>query len=64
MIPGNIAVILPAQEAPAAFPHAADVLVLGCRRADHLEALLVAILSPPKSVILRSQPGHWSCVAP
>lgn len=57
-------VILPLEEPPSAFPNAADVLVLGCKREGYIESRLVALLSQPKAVIQASPPRVWSCTAP
>lgn len=59
--PLNENIILPLNEAPGRFPHAADVLVLGCLRdtdyfhRTYTEALMIFL--PEEGIILR-QPGR------
>jgi hypothetical protein len=57
-------VVLPLEESPEHFPNAADVLVLGCKREDHIEARLVAFLDDLKTTITTSPPKSWSCASP
>jgi hypothetical protein len=58
------AVILPLEKSPGRFPNAADVLVLGCKREDHIEARLVVILGDLKTTITTSPPQSWTCTSP
>jgi 4-amino-4-deoxy-L-arabinose transferase-like glycosyltransferase len=58
------AVILPLEKSPGRFPNAADVLVLGCKREDNIEARLVVILGDLKTTITTSPPQSWTCTSP
>jgi hypothetical protein len=62
--PSNTPVVLPAETAPVPFPNASDVLVVGCKQSDRVEALLVAILNGPQQVFLQSPLEQWSCTTP
>jgi hypothetical protein len=57
-------VILRVEAPPAHFPNAADVLILGCKREDYIEARLVMLLNEPKAAIQASPPLPWSCTSP
>jgi len=52
--PNPQAVILPANSSPAKFQHAEDVLVIGCKKEDYLEAYYVITLNEPDQMILQS----------
>lgn len=54
-------IVLRSPEAPANFPNAADVLVLGCSHEDYLDAALVVLLEHPPTVLLRSPVEEWRC---
>jgi hypothetical protein len=54
-------VVLPLSASPDSFPHASDVVVIGCQRDGYLEAKLVAIFGGQKPVIIRSPGSKWSC---
>jgi hypothetical protein len=62
--PSNTPVVLPAESAPAPFPNASDVLIVGCKQPDRVEALFIAILDQPQQVFLRSPLEEWSCATP
>ena len=62
--PETASVILPLEDSPDRFPNAADVLVLGCKRENYIEARLVILLSDPSAVIPASPPRSWSCTSP
>jgi hypothetical protein len=62
--PKSASVILPLDQTPDYFPNAADGLVIGCQRENHLEARLVAILNDPKHTILTSSMQPWNCDLP
>lgn len=47
-------VILPVNESPPYFPHASDVIVLGCRAPDHISARLVVLSDDGGYTLLRS----------
>ena len=40
---GSPGVILPIEQSPQVFPHLADAVVIGCQRADYVEALIVVL---------------------
>ncbi len=54
-------VVLRIPSTPASFPHASDVLVVGCSADDYLDAFLVADLSSQETVLLRSPLDSWTC---
>jgi hypothetical protein len=54
-------VVLRMPAAPADFPHAADVLVLGCMVEDYLEANLVVVLGSSQAILVRSPLEGWTC---
>ena len=64
LAPIDVSVVVPLKKSPARFPNAADVLVVGCQRADHVEALFVVTLTQPTGVIKRFGPDLWSCATP
>jgi len=53
-------IVMPLDEAPAYFPHAADVLVLGCRADDYISARLVVLHNEDGYTTLRSS-SELSC---
>ncbi len=57
-------VVLPVETAPSPFPNASDVLVIGCKQPEHVEALMVAILNDPQVVFVRQPLDSWSCTTP
>jgi hypothetical protein len=61
----RLSVILPAATQPAYFPHAADVLVVGCSRPGYVEAGWVVILGPgaQPTVLYGDAPG-WTGICP
>ena len=54
-------VVLPLDEPPDYFPHASDVLIIGCQREGFIEARIVAIYGEEKSAILRSPLSMRTC---
>ncbi|HBY06614.1 MAG TPA: hypothetical protein DEH22_02045, partial [Chloroflexi bacterium] len=54
-------VVLPLGDAPANFPHAADVIVLGCLRDEYLEAQLVILRGETDTVLFDSSQFDWGC---
>jgi hypothetical protein len=58
--PGHYDILLPAADPPAYLPHASDVFVLGCKRADYIEAYLIAVLTPAgRSALIQQQAIDW-----
>ena len=54
-------VVLRTPEAPKSFPHAVDVLVLGCTAEDYLDAYLVVLLDPLQVILERTPLASWNC---
>jgi hypothetical protein len=54
-------VILRVPAAPAYFPNASDVLVLGCSEGDYLDAYLVVVLGPSPVTLVRSPVEKLTC---
>ena len=62
---GNTGVILPLMEAPAYLPNGSDVIALGCQgEDDHLDALLLVVLQPDETILLRSPSAALTCPLP
>jgi hypothetical protein len=57
-------VVLRTPQAPAYFPNAADVLVLGCSEGDYLDAYVVVFLKSPDNVLVRSPLEELACPGP
>jgi len=57
---GEQGVILPG-DIPQHFPHASDVIVIGCREADHLDGVAVVILDGSNAVYIRSPESELTC---
>jgi hypothetical protein len=55
--PQTTPVVWPGEQPPLYFPNGSDVLVVGCERADHIEARLVALLDAPQEALPASLPG-------
>ena len=53
-------VILPG-DLPVHFPHAGDMLVIGCREQDHFDALAVIILDETNALYTRSPESELTC---
>ena len=51
--------IFPSREIPEPFPHAADAIVLGCKREDYIEVRM--ILFPEQDAVLISAPLSEPC---
>lgn len=51
-------IFLPVQDAPKYFPHASDVLVVGCRQADFIRALIIKV---NEHVLTSSAWGGLTC---
>jgi hypothetical protein len=60
----TIPVVLPQAAPPADFPNAADVLVLGCKGEDYIDARLVMLLKHPATVLLPSSSPALDCASP
>jgi hypothetical protein len=54
-------VVLRTPSPPSYFPHASDVIVLGCSEGDYLDAYLIVFLKSPDSILARSPLGQWVC---
>jgi hypothetical protein len=50
---GDYGVVLPISDAPAYFPHTGDMLVVGCKGQNYLDALLVISLDDNKKIYTR-----------
>jgi hypothetical protein len=57
---GQQAVILPG-DIPSHFLHAGDVIVIGCRESDHLDALAVIVLDETRGIYSRSPKSELTC---
>jgi hypothetical protein len=57
---GSDAIVLPGS-VPAHFPHAEDVLVIGCREQEHMDALVVILLDGSNAVYTRSPLSPRAC---
>jgi hypothetical protein len=57
---GEQGVILPG-DLPTHFPHASDVIVIGCREQGYLDALAVILLDESKAVYTRSPASELKC---
>ncbi|HSO14152.1 MAG TPA: hypothetical protein VLT51_17375, partial [Anaerolineales bacterium] len=57
---GQQGIILPG-DVPAYFPHASDVVVIGCREQDHIDALAVIILDETHAVYTRFPKSELQC---
>jgi hypothetical protein len=57
---GRKGVILPG-DMPAHFQNASDVIVLGCRSAKYIDALLVYVSSEPRKIYMRSPTSPLTC---
>ena len=57
---GQQGVVLPG-DIPTYFPHASDVLVIGCTASDHIDALAVVILDETQTVYARSPESELTC---
>ena len=54
-------VVFPTSTAPAYFPNASDVLVLGCHVEEYLDAFMVVFLAFPEKVLVHSPLDQWTC---
>jgi len=54
-------VLLPLEHAPAVFPNAADVIVIGCQDGDILQAYWVNVQDSSNAEYLRPELNHWKC---
>jgi hypothetical protein len=57
---GEHGVILPG-DVPQHFPHAADVIVIGCQGANYLDALAIIVLDENRSVYVRAPQSELQC---
>jgi hypothetical protein len=57
-------VVMRIPDPPSYFPHASDVLVLGCSEGDYLEAYLIVFLKSPDVLLARSPLDQWACPGP
>ncbi len=54
-------VVFPLGESPTYFPHASDVIVIGCRADDHVSARVVVILDDGEYTLAHLPEGQLSC---
>ena len=54
-------IVFPLDKSPAYFPHAADVVVLGCRAEDHISARLVVLTNEDEYTLLHLPKEEFSC---
>jgi hypothetical protein len=54
-------VVLPLEKRPTLFPHAADMIVLGCPQDDYLEAQMVILTGDANLIILSSPNVDLGC---
>ena len=54
-------VVLRTPASPSYFPHASDILVLGCSEGDYLDAYLIVFLKSPDIILARSPLDQWTC---
>ena len=59
--PSNHSVVFPQEIPPSYFPNAADVIVVGCHKEDHLEAVLVTIPGDAGTTYLGPDPLNDTC---
>jgi len=64
LLPDKAKVILRLDAPPEYFPNASDILLVGCQRAEYIEAYLVKRIDAPNSVLARSEPQEWDCKEP
>jgi hypothetical protein len=57
----NSNVILPMEEPPEYFPHASDVVVVGCRKGDYIDAAIVKLLGDGDHTLVRSSLTSLAC---
>jgi hypothetical protein len=57
---GQQGIVLPG-DIPRHFPHASDVVVIGCREQDHMDALAVIILDETHAIYIRSPESELQC---
>jgi hypothetical protein len=57
-------IVLAVSESPSAFPHAEQVLVIGCQMGDHVEALIVVPAAPRAGSVIISLSVSDSLVCP
>jgi hypothetical protein len=57
---GTDAIVLPS-ETPKHLPHAEDVLVIGCREQNYVDALAVVFLNSKQTVYMRSPMSELTC---
>jgi len=58
---GSVTVSLPLQSAPDYFPNASDVVVLGCKGGNYLDAFAIVILRPQVRVYLSPAGNNMTC---
>jgi len=54
-------VVLPLEDPPDVFPHASDVIVLGCSQDEYFEAQMVIMTEGEISILLSVPPPDWTC---
>jgi len=55
-------VVLPLEEKPTYFPHASDVIILGCSQDEFFEAQLVVLMGDEMNIIFQRVPQpNWKC---
>ncbi len=54
-------VVLPLEDKPTNFPHASDVIVLGCFKDEFLEAQLVVLAGDQITIFKRVPQPNWTC---
>jgi len=54
-------VVLRTPVPPSYFPHASDIIVMGCSEGDYLDAYLIVFLKSPDILLARSPLDEWVC---
>ena len=55
-------VVLPLEEKPTYFPHASDVIMLGCSQDEFFKAQLVVLIGDEMNIIFQRVPQpNWKC---
>ncbi|MFN2150337.1 MAG: hypothetical protein ACK2T5_01990, partial [Anaerolineales bacterium] len=54
-------IVLAQEKSPPSFPHASDVIVLGCQQDEYLEAQLVILLEDTITILQRDPQPDWTC---
>jgi len=59
--PSTQNIVLAQEKSPVSFPHASDVIILGCQQEEYLDAQLIILFWENNTVLQRDPQPDWSC---